>query len=76
MFEDEVDFYTNHDLVERAFEECDLNHEGRLTYEEFKMFVQRNPFILEHIESIFPYNGPKDGTVHSDKTASLPHLKR
>jgi hypothetical protein len=34
---DEIDAYTNHPLVERAFEECDLNHEGRLKYEEFKM---------------------------------------
>jgi hypothetical protein len=36
-YEEEVDAYTNHDLVERAFEECDLHHEGRLNYEEFKM---------------------------------------
>jgi len=65
---DNVDLYTNHDVVEKAFEvllvahclpsdfalfclhvnvltwfcicvqECDLNHEGRLTYEEFKMY--------------------------------------
>jgi hypothetical protein len=34
---DEIDSYTNHPLVERAFAECDLNHEGRLKYEEFKM---------------------------------------
>jgi Ca2+-binding EF-hand superfamily protein len=34
-----VDSYTNHDIVEQAFEECDLNHEGRLSYEEFKMYV-------------------------------------
>lgn len=25
---EEVDNYTNHDMVERAFAECDLNHEG------------------------------------------------
>jgi hypothetical protein len=30
---EEVDSYTNHDLVEKAFQECDLNHEGRLSYE-------------------------------------------
>jgi hypothetical protein len=63
--------------VEKAFEECDLNHEGRLTYEEFKMFVLRNPFILEYIESIFPYNGQKDAkTAQHDKTDALPHLRR
>ena len=26
---EEVDNYTNHDMVEKAFQECDLNHEGR-----------------------------------------------
>ena len=26
---EEVDSYTNHDMVEKAFQECDLNHEGR-----------------------------------------------
>ena len=25
----DVDMYTNHDMVEKAFEECDLTHEGR-----------------------------------------------
>lgn len=30
---DEIDNYTNHDMVEKAFMECDLNHEGRLSYE-------------------------------------------
>jgi hypothetical protein len=35
---DEINEYTNYDIVEKAFEECDLNHEGRLTYEEFKMY--------------------------------------
>ena len=28
----QVDFYTNHDMVEKAFEECDLNHEGELSF--------------------------------------------
>lgn len=73
---DEVDNYTNHDMIEKAFEECDLNHEGRLTYEEFKMWIQRNPSIIQYIESILPYNGPKDLNRHIDKTESLPHMRR
>lgn len=72
----EVDSYTNHDMVERAFQECDLNHEGRLSYEEFKMWVERNPALLEHIESILPYNGPKDITPHHNKRETLPHMKK
>lgn len=30
---EEVDNYTNHDLVEQAFQECDISHEGRLSYQ-------------------------------------------
>ena len=73
---EEVNNYTNHDMVEKAFEECDLNHEGRLTYEEFKMWIERNPEIVQYIESILPYNGPKDEHKHVSKQDSLPHMKR
>jgi len=73
---DYVDYYTNHDMVERAFAECDLNHEGRLTYEEFKMWVQRTPTVMDYIESILPYNGPKDHREHHDKKETLPHMRR
>jgi hypothetical protein len=71
-----VDLYTNHDIVERAFAECDLNHEGRLTYEEFKMWIERNPSVLEYIESILPYNGPKDMQPHHHKKETLPHSQK
>lgn len=73
---DDLDAYTNQDVVERAFAECDLNHEGRLGYEEFKMWIQRNPSIMEYIESILPYNGPKDMTPHHHKKETLPHVRR
>jgi hypothetical protein len=62
--------------VERAFAECDLNHEGRLTYEEFKMWIERNPSVLEYIESILPYNGPKDMQPHHHKKETLPHSQK
>ena len=29
----------------------------RLTYEEFKMWVERTPLVMDYIESILPYNG-------------------
>ena len=74
-FED-IDNYTNEDVVERAFLECDLTHEGRLTFPAFKMWLTRNPEVLEHIESILPYNGLKDLQPHNHKKDSLPHLKR
>jgi Ca2+-binding EF-hand superfamily protein len=73
---EEVDNYTNQDVVERAFEECDLNHEGRLSFPAFKMWLSRNPEVLEYIESILPYNGLKDLQPHSHKKDTLPHLRR
>lgn len=63
---DSVDQYTNHDIVEKAFEECDLNHEGRLKYEEFKMWVQRTPAILDYLESILPFVGRKEENISGD----------
>jgi hypothetical protein len=88
----DVDMYTNHDMVEKAFEDCDLTNEGRLTYEEFKMWVQRTPLVMDYIESILPYNGvtmvtynfifitfptgPKDMNPHHNKRETLPHMRR
>lgn len=71
----------------RTFEECDLEHCGRLHYEEFRMFVSRNPAIVDYFEDIMPYSGHKDtgprghpmmaGThTHSrSKKEVLPHRK-
>ena len=42
-YEEEVDAYTNHDIAEQAFRDCDVENDGRLTYEEFKMWVERTP---------------------------------
>ena len=43
---EEVDSYTNHDMVEKAFQECDLNHEGRW---DSKLMKTREQEILEKI---------------------------
>lgn len=32
--------------------------------------------IMNYIESILPYNGPKDMRRHMDKSETLPHMKR
>ena len=49
---------------------------GGLSYEEFKMWVLRTPELMAHIESILPYNGPKDTLKHVDKQEIMPHDKR
>mmetsp|Transcript_11288 Transcript_11288/g.17176 ORF Transcript_11288/g.17176 Transcript_11288/m.17176 type:complete len:828 (-) Transcript_11288:222-2705(-) len=66
---EEVDAYTNHGIVEKAFQECDLNHEGRLKYEEFKMWIQRTHGVLEYFESMLPFVGEKHHTCHTQKDA-------
>lgn len=73
-FEEEVDAYTNHDIVIKAFEDCDVEHDGRLTFEEFKMWIERTPEVLEYIESIFPYTSRKVGenVTHKDHNEILP----
>lgn len=40
------------------------------------MWIQRNPVIMDYIESILPYHGPKDLAPHHDKKETLPHMKR
>lgn len=75
-YEEEVDAYTNHDVVEKCFKDCDINHEGKLNYEQFKMWVMRTPVVLGYIESILPYTGLKHTTPHVDKAETLPLMQR
>lgn len=72
---DEIDAYTNHPLVDQAFEECDLNHEGRLRYEEFKMWVERTPAIITYFESILPFVGNKQEKLTNSQKGALPIAK-
>ena len=68
----EVDAYTNHDIIMRAFEECDVNHQGRLNYEEFKMWLERTPAVIDYIESIVPYHQNKEFHSPLNKNDVLP----
>jgi hypothetical protein len=69
-------------MVESAFAECDLNHEGKLSYEQFKMWVERTPAITEYLQSILPF-GVKKTPIEEhnhrpkpDKRNSLPFRAR
>ena len=68
----EVDAYTNHDVIMKAFEDCDIHHQGRLNYEEFKMWLERNPAIIDYIESIVPYHQHKEFHSPLNKNDVLP----
>jgi EF hand len=44
----------------QAFEECDLNHDGKLSYNEFRLWVERNPMVTHFLQSVFPYDEYRD----------------
>ncbi|CAM9376386.1 unnamed protein product [Chrysoparadoxa australica] len=50
------DYFTNNDMVEQAFQECDLNHDNNLSFSEFKLWVERNPMVSQFLQSVFPYD--------------------
>ena len=75
-YEEQVDQYTNHDIVEKCFQECDITNQGKLNYEQFKMWVTRTPAIVTYIESILPFTGIKDTAPHVDKAETLPLMHR
>jgi Ca2+-binding EF-hand superfamily protein len=67
-----VDEYTNHDMVEKAFAECDINHEGRLTYEQFKLWVERTPGLIEYLDNIMPWASKDDSIKRHSQRDALP----
>jgi Ca2+-binding EF-hand superfamily protein len=48
--------FTNEDMVDKAFDECDLNHDGRLSEEQFTLWCERTPEVVEMLESVLPYS--------------------
>ena len=46
--------FTNGEMVELAFAECDLNHDGRLSFLQFKMWCERTPQVLAFLQSVLP----------------------
>ena len=42
-----VDEWTNSEMTNRAFQEYDLESDGRLTYDEFKLWLEENPLALQ-----------------------------
>jgi len=39
--------------VETAFRECDLNHDGKLSFHQFKLFLTRNQDIVQMMDETF-----------------------
>lgn len=58
-YEEEVDAYTNHDIIEEAFKDSSAYENGRLNFDGFKAWVNRNPAIIEYFNDILPYAGSK-----------------
>jgi hypothetical protein len=72
----DVDMYTNHDMVEKAFEECDLTHEGRSAHAFIHTYIYAYEGYyqlyfcqvdLRRVQDVGGENAPRDGLhrVHS-----------
>jgi hypothetical protein len=68
-----VDNFTNHMQLAKSFDECHIEHDY-LDYEDFKLFMEKNAYILDYVESMFPYSGVKSRV--RGKSDALPHVKR
>ena len=44
---------TNDDMVEEAFEKCDLNKDGKLSFEQFQLWIDSTPEVLEFVVEVF-----------------------
>jgi len=70
----EVDKFTNNDLVEQAFRDCDFDHNDTLSLDQFKTWVLQYPIILNIMQSVLPYAGtptPHDNHKHHKHHHSL-----
>ena len=72
----EVDGFTNNDLVEQAFVDCDFDHDGRLTLDQFKEWVTQHPVIINVLHTVLPYAGPPDKPSQRSTRVSVLPFKR
>ena len=64
-------------MVEEAFEVCDLNKDGKLSFEQFQLWLAHTPEISEFFESVIPHyseDGIVENTVRSTK--STPYISQ
>ena len=38
----------------KAFNDCDLDRNGKLSFSQFKMWIERNPEVRNFFDSVFP----------------------
>ena len=48
-------------MVKRAFEECDLDRDGKLSFQSFSRWLEKTPEILQFLSSVFPYGNEEIG---------------
>jgi Ca2+-binding EF-hand superfamily protein len=58
----EIDSFTHHSIIEKAYSTCDVEHRGRLNYEDFKIWIEDNPSIIEFILTALPYQSTLSNT--------------
>eukprot|EP01138_Halocafeteria_seosinensis_P010784 gb/GECG01011014.1/.p1 GENE.gb/GECG01011014.1/~~gb/GECG01011014.1/.p1 ORF type:complete len:1451 (+),score=219.92 gb/GECG01011014.1/:1-4353(+) len=53
-------------MVKRAFEECDLDRDGKLSFQSFAKWLEKTPEILQFLSAVFPY-GTEDANDEESK---------
>ena len=73
----DVDNARASNIVDVAFSECDLNKDGRLSYEQFKMWIGRTPAVIDFLDAVLPFTADKGRVVSSPVPipSSPPRLK-
>mmetsp|Transcript_932 Transcript_932/g.1232 ORF Transcript_932/g.1232 Transcript_932/m.1232 type:complete len:726 (+) Transcript_932:467-2644(+) len=77
-----LDEYTNDNMVEEAFERCDINNDGKLEFPEFKNVIEKFPEILEFLDQVFEKAmrsadpAEASGTVSAARRNSKPNKRR
>ncbi len=51
---------TSAEIVGQAFKECDLGQNNRLSFTEFKLWMERNPILITFLQTVFPYDGNRE----------------
>ncbi|KAG5175767.1 kinase-like domain-containing protein, partial [Tribonema minus] len=55
----------------QAFDECDIDKDGKLSLSEFRMWIKRTPAVKRFLQSVFPYDEHRD---YRGDTKELPFI--
>ncbi len=75
-FDQLCNVYTNDDFADKAFHECDLNKDGKLSFEQFRMWLDRTPRMLQFFQDFLPVAPERPLSAHSLDDLDAPPKNR